>query len=329
MVYFGLAYIHLEAKHNKSGLDFARKALHLIETSRVFQLFLDQGNRSRVVSEALIKAGEKSPFLDKVLENLPEKQNVQITIPNSHSIMVHSLGVFRVLVNGEEISQERWVSAKARDLLAYFITQRAERVPAERAFDAIWGEKGGTSRTAFHTALTRLRNALRIDKKGPRLILVEVGEYWLDSARFKIDVDEFDSALAQARASTNAGTAADWYERAVMMVQGEYLQNMYYEWVFPERRRLMQSHLAALQELAAYHLASQSPKEAFKYIEKAISLDQLNEDLYALSMRVCAALGDRAGVKRIYADLQRLLRAELDADPMPETDRLYLSLLGK
>ncbi|MCJ7435667.1 MAG: tetratricopeptide repeat protein, partial [Anaerolineales bacterium] len=329
MVYFGLAYICLEAQQNKSGLDYARKALRLIETSRAFQLFLDQGHRSRVVSEALIKAGEKSPFLDKVLENLPEKQGIQISISNSHSIEVHTLGAFHVFVDGEEVSQERWVSAKARDLLAYFITQRAGRVPAERAFDAIWGEKGGTSRAAFHTALSRLRNALRIGKEGPRLILVEVGEYWLDSARFKIDVDEFDSALAKARASTSAANSAEWYQRAASMVQGEYLQNMYYEWVFPERRRLAQSYLGALQELVAYHLATQSPKDALKYIEKAISLDPLNEDLYAQSMRACAALSDRAGVKRIYADLQRLLRAELNADPMPETDRLYHTLLRK
>jgi len=113
------------------------------------------------------------------------------------------------------------------------------------------------------------------------------------------------------------------------MVQGEYLQNMYYEWVFPERRRLTQSYLGALQELAAYHLSAQSPKEALKYIEKAILLDPLNEDLYAQSMRACSALGDRAGVKRIFADLQCLLRAELDTDPLPETDRLYHNLLGK
>jgi LuxR family maltose regulon positive regulatory protein len=329
MVYFGLAYICLEAQHTKSGLEYARKALHLIETSRAFQLFLDQGNRSRIVSEALVKAGEKSPFLDKVLENLPEKKGAQIPISSSHSIEVQTLGVFRVLVDGEDVSQERWVSAKARDLLAYFITQRAGRVPAERAFDAIWGEKGGTSRTAFHTALSRLRSALRIGKEGPRLILVEVGEYWLDSARFKIDVDEFDAALAKARASTSAMNAAEWYERAASLVQGEYLQNMYYEWVFPERRRLAQAHLGALQELAAYHLSAQSPKEALKYIEKAILLDPLNEDLYVLSMRACSALGDRAGIKRIYADLQSLLRAELDTDPMPETDRLYHKLLGK
>jgi len=328
MVYFGLAYIHLETKRPESGLTYARKALHLIETSRVFQLFVDQGARSHVVSEALINAGEKSPFLERVLENLPEKK-IQISIPDRHSIHVQCFGNFRVLLNGEEVSQERWVSAKARDLLAYFVTMRGEKIPADKAFDAIWGEKERTSRTAFHTALSRLRNALKSGGESPRLILVEVGEYWLDSVRFTIDVDEFNSALAQARAASNASARAEWYERAVALYRGEYLQNLYYEWVFPERRRLTLSYLGALQELASHHLTNQSPKQAVEYIEKAIPLDKLNEDLYCLAMRAYAEVGERGKVARVYAELQSKLLAELNTVPLQETMRLYQGLVNK
>ncbi len=327
MVYFGLAYIHLETNRLENGLNYAREALRLIEASRAFQLFLDQGARSQVVADALIRAGEKSPFLERVLENLPEKQASKILIPD-HSIQVQCFGNFRVILNGEEISQERWVSAKARDLLAYFVTLRGEKIPADKAFDAIWGEKERTSRTAFHTALSRLRNALKSGEGNPRLILVEVGEYWLDSARFRIDVDEFNSALAQARAATHSAIRAEWHERAVNLYRGEYLQNMYYEWVFPERRRLTQSYLSALQELASYHLANQSPKQAVGYIEKAIPLDQLNEDLYCLAMRGYGAMNERAGVARVYSELKRHLGAELNSAPLPETDRLYRELIA-
>lgn len=326
MVYFGLAYIHLETKRPASGLDYARKALRLIEASRTFQLFLDQGIRSQVVSEALIRAGEKSPFLERVLENLPEK-SIQV-LPDRYSIRVQCFGNFRVLLNGEEVSQERWVSAKARDLLAYFVTMRGEKMPADKVFDAIWGEKERTSRTAFHTALSRLRNALKAGDDSPRLILVEVGEYWLDSARFSIDVDEFNLSIAKARSATNDEVAAEWYERAVALYQGEYLQNLYYEWVFPERRRLAQAYLNSLQELSTYHLSNQLPKKAIEYIEKAIPLDTLNEDLYCLSMRAYAEMGDRSSVARVYSELQKLLQSELNTGPMPETVRLYNEMMG-
>jgi LuxR family maltose regulon positive regulatory protein len=325
MVYFGLAYIHLETKRHESGLIFARKALQLIETSRVFQLFLDQGIRSQIVTEALIQAGEKSPFLERVLENLPEKK-IQVSLPEHLSIQVQCFGNFRVLLNGEEISQERWVSAKARDLLAYFVTMRGEKIPADKVFDAIWGEKE-TTRTAFHTALSRLRNALKIAQQNPRLILVEVGEYWLDSARFTIDVDEFNSALAQARVINNPSQRAEWYERAVSLYRGEYLQNLYYEWIFPERRRLMQAYLSTLQELASYYLTIQNPKHAIQHIEKAIKLDLLNEDLYCLGMRAYADANQRADVSRLFSDLNLILQNEMNTSPLPETVSLYQTLL--
>ena len=327
MVYFGLAYIHLETKRITSGIEYARKALRLIEASRTFQLFLDQGVRSQVVSEALIRAGEKSPFLERVLENLPEKP-LQVSLPDRYSIQVQCFGNFRVLLNGQEVSQERWVSAKARDLLAYFVTMRGEKSPADKVFDAIWGEKERTSRTAFHTALSRLRNALKAGDDSPRLILVEVGEYWLDPARLSIDVDEFDAAIAKARSVANSESSAEWYEQAVTLVQGEYLQNLYYEWVFPERRRLAQSYLNALEELSTYHLSNRSSKKALGYLEKALTLDPLNEDLYCLSMRAHAELGDRASVARVYAELQSHLLTELNAKPMPETVRLYSELMS-
>ncbi len=327
MVYFGLAYIHLETKRNESGLDYARKALRLIEGSHAFQLFLDQGIRSKIVTEALIRAGEQSPFLERVLENLPEKQS--ISVQNSYSIQVQCFGNFRVLVYGEEVSQERWVSAKARDLLAYFITMRGGKIPADKVFDAIWGDKERTSRTAFHTALSRLRNALKTGDDSPRLILVEVGEYWLDSARFAIDVDEFDSALAKARVAANADARAELYDFAIDLYHGEYLQNLYYEWVFPERRRLTQAYLGALQELASYHLANQNPKQAVEYIENAISLDQLNEDLYCRGMRAYAVLNDRANLSRLYSDLKMILHNELSTTPLHETTQLFEKLTGR
>jgi len=325
MVYFGLAYIHLKTRRADSGLEYARKALSLIEASRAFQLFLDQGNRSKIVAGALIDAGEKSPFLEKVIENLPDKPASNRSILD-HSIQVQCFGNFRVSVNGQEISQERWVSAKARDLLAYFVTMRGEKIPADKAFEAIWGEKEGTSRTAFHTALSRLRNALRIENENHRLILVEVGEYWLDFARFSIDVDEFNFALAQARVASNAASRAEWYERAVSIYHAEYLQNLYYEWVFPERRRLAQAYLTALRELASYHLSNQSPQQALLLIEKAIPLDWLNEDLYCLAMHAYAKTGDRANLARIYSELEQCLKDELNTKPLRKTANLYREL---
>jgi len=103
---------------------------------------------------------------------------------------------------------------------------------------------------------------------------------------------------------------------------------MLVKWVFPERRRLTQTYLGVLQELAAHHLANQAPQIAVDYIEKAIPLDKLNEDLYCEGMRAYAALNNRTNLSRLFSDLNKLLKNELDAAPLQETIQLYEELIG-
>lgn len=328
MVYFGLAYIHLVTNRKETGLQHACAALELIEPTRAVQLFIDQGERSRVVCNALKAAGYASPFLDKALENLPGgKRAKTISIADQSVIKIKCLGSFRVFAGEEEISQERWVSAKARDLLAYFVTFRGERIPADRAFDAIWAEKAGRGLTAFHTALSRLRNALKTNDNSPRFILVESGDYRLDAARFAIDVDEFDAALAQSRVAADDEAGARFLEQAVNLYNAEYLQNLYYDWLFPERRRLTQAYLGALRALADHHYVRKRYTRSLELLERALRVDNLQEDLHCQAFRVHAALGDRAGLVNQFQEMKRVLAKELDMEPLQSTTALYQSLM--
>jgi two-component SAPR family response regulator len=329
MVHFGLAYIHLVTDRPETGLEQARRALELIEPTRAVQLFIDQGDRTRVVCDALVQAGGQSPFVERVLRQMPDKQkSSQILLIAPSAINIRCLGEFHVQAGDEDVPQERWVSAKARDLLAYFVTFRRERIPADRAFDAIWAEKGGRGLTAFHTALSRLRSALRMSESTPRLILVETGNYWLDAVRFRIDVDEFDTALAKARVAASQCVAAEWYDQAINLYHGEYLQNMYYDWLMPERRRLTQAYLSSLRALAEHHYTQERFTRALELLERALRVDNLQEDLHCQAMRVYAALGDRAGLARQFQELQDVLRAELEMSPLDSTERLYERLMG-
>lgn len=327
MVYFGLAYIHLVTNRRATGLDFARQALALIEPTQAIQLFLDQGERSRVVCKALQDAGEESIFLQRVMENLSTALYPFPKVIDHTAVAVNCLGPFHVIVGGEEISQEHWVSAKARDLLAYFITFRGERIPGERAFDAIWSDKPGRGITAFHTALSRLRHALRTGDTAPRFILVETGDYWLDTAAFSVDVDEFETALAKARAASSEELAIPWYERAISLYHGEYLDNLYYDWLLPERRRLIQTYISALRTLADFHFTHERYTNALELLQRALRVDNLSEELHCQTMRAYAALGDQAGLAHQYQDLQKALSAELGMEPLVSTTKLYQRLV--
>lgn len=328
MVYFGLAYIHLVTNRQETGLGFASRSLALIEPTQALQLFLDQGERSRVVCRNLQNAGEQSQFLQRVLKSLPANIPTSPSAVNPAVVRVQALGTFRVYIGSEEISQERWVSTKARDLLAYFITFRSERIPGERVFDAIWADKPGRGMTAFHTALSRLRHALRREDATPRFVLVEAGEYWLDIAGFSVDVNEFETALKKARAAPTEEQAAHWYEQAISHYHGDYLDNLYYDWLFAERHRLTQAYISALRNLANFHFTHERYTNALELLQRALRVDNLNEDLHCQAMRTYVALGDQAGLVHQYQDLEKTLSVELGMEPLVSTRMLYKRLVS-
>jgi LuxR family maltose regulon positive regulatory protein len=169
---------------------------------------------------------------------------------------------------------------------------------------------------------------LRKGDTAPRFILVETGEYWLDIAAFSVDVNEFETALTKARAASTEELAAKWYEQAISQYHGEYLDNLYYDWLFPERHRLTQAYILALRNLANFHFAHERFTNSLELLQRALRVDDLNEDLHCQAMRTYVALGDQAGLVHQYQDLEKTLSVELGMEPLVSTQKLYQRLVS-
>ena len=323
MVYFGLAYIYLQTGRRAAGMEMVRKSLDLIAPTNTYQLYVDQGKRADVVCRAAQAAGLAPEFVGRVLAVFaPHAAAIARPV-----IQVRCLGPLRAFQNGVEITQDQWVSAKARDLLAYFITFRHDRVPLDRVVEALWPEAGpGRGKAAFHTALYRLRHALQAPERASKFILPEAGEYQLDAECFGVDVEEFDRCICEAHGAC-ADKAAGWYEQAVSLYSGEYLDNLYYDWCQPERERLREACLGALRALVVHYAAS-DPQRAIAFGQRAIAIDPLLEDIHLELMRGYHRLGDRAAVIRQYRQLELALRDQLSIAPGEAAQALYRDLAG-
>jgi LuxR family maltose regulon positive regulatory protein len=327
MVYFGLAYVHLRQDNAAKAIDYARQSVAILEPLGTWQLYLDQGERARLVCQALAEADQATPFVNQVLSRLPISPALAVESQDA-LIRVQCLGPFRVFAGDEEITQADWVSTKARDLLAYFVTFRSQRLPLERVVASIWPE-GDQSDRAFHSALYRLRRALRGADDRTKFVLLKGGECWLDAARFDIDVKEFEASLDAAQATTGEKSAAH-YERAIRLYQGEFLDNLlYYDWATAERRRLLDLYLRALRAAAAHRSSCGDHREALRLIELALQEDALNEQSYREAMRYSACAGDKAGLVRRYRQLEQTLRDELNVMPSSNTQTLYGKLMDQ
>ncbi len=330
MIDFGLAYLRLTQGREAEGLAYGRSAISVLEPIGTIQLFLDQGHRARIVCRALESSGDRSHFVAEVLDRLSSVPSDGAPVDEDHTVglRVHCLGPFRVFIDGEEIPAERWDSVKARDLLAYFIHFRHARVTIEMALLDLWADDDGAKKTAFHSALYRLRQAIRHETPHARPILVKGGDYWLDANWISVDVDDFDRLIQRARSAPSRETAAGFMETAVDLYEGEYLSSLrYYDWAMAERRRLAEAHIQALCALAEFQLDRGCPELALGFVRRALHHDPLREEVHTTAMRAHAALGDRDGLVRQHRRLASILAAELELEPLPETERLYQVLL--
>jgi DNA-binding SARP family transcriptional activator len=131
----------------------------------------------------------------------------------------------------------------------------------------------------------------------------------------------------QKRAPLPTKSRRPLYEQVIALYQGEYLDNLYYDWLLPERRRLTQAHIASLRALADFHFAHERTTHALELLQRALRVDDLLEDLHCQAMRVYTALGDRAGLARQYQDLEDVLASEMGMEPLATTTKLYHRLI--
>jgi LuxR family transcriptional regulator, maltose regulon positive regulatory protein len=324
LVHFGLAYLLLRAGDRDAGRERAQRALAMLAPTRAWQLWADQGARAAVVIEALTPEQADHAFVARVRAALgPAARSTAPSVVEPRLLELDVLGGFRARVAGRPLPPSAWVSSKARDLLAYLATVRGEPVSADRALEALWPDQPGRARTAFHTALYRLRGALRGAYPGAdTVVLVEGRSYRLDEARVAVDVERFDALVREARRAP-AARASELLGQAVALVRGEYLAGLDYPWLAAERRRVGEAHASALSSLTDAQLAAGAFDAALELAQQQLELDPLREAAHVQAMRARHALGDRAGVERQWQALRDTLRDELGVEPLDDTRRVY------
>ena len=334
MIDFGLAYLALGRADDKTALWHARRSFESLEPIGAIQLYLDQGARAAAVCRALAEDGEKSAFISAVLQKLDSPaeletaQAVAQKIPKR--ILLRTLGDFEVIVDSVCLAQDVWASVKARDLLAYLAHSRRQRLSLEMALEALWPNRESPGKTAFHTALYRLRQVLRTPEDKSKLVLVKGGEYWLDPNCFEVDADHFEQALSKAWTAPDAEVRCTWLQEAVGLYDGEYLANLrYYDWANSERRRLSNAFLEALEALASGQLALGDVESALGHARRALAHEPLHEAAHILVMRCHAAAGDRRQLIAQFDLLKTHLADELELEPLPRTSLTYDQLLAE
>ncbi len=244
----------------------------------------------------------------------------------SLALRLYLLGDFRLERDRQPVHLS---TRKVESLLAYLVLHRD--VPQSRQYLAFqfWPDSSeGQARTNLRQLLHGLRQTL---PESDQFVQADAQTLqWRGDAPFRLDVSEFEEALAQANAAEKHGNPHALrvaLEQASAIYQGDLLPSRYDDWILPERERLRQVFMETLERLMLLLESQGEPRAAIVHAQRLLRHDPLREETYRGLMRLYAACGDRAGALRIYHTCATVLERELAVEPSAATREAYAQLL--
>ena len=242
-------------------------------------------------------------------------------------VQIRLFGAFAVRVGDEVVPEGAWRLRKAKSLVKLLALAPEHRVHRERATELLWPERAPkAAANNFHQALYVARRALEAAGADASVVLpLRDDMLALDpGGEVEVDVDAFEAAVAHAR---DTGELSD-YHAALELHRGELLPEDAYEaWVAARREALSEAHLGLLIELSARRAEDGDTAGAIETLEQVLVIDALHEGAHRALMRLFAGHGRRQQALAQYHQLRDALRRDLEAEPDPQSARLYRALL--
>ncbi|MEN0139612.1 MAG: BTAD domain-containing putative transcriptional regulator [Rhodococcus sp. (in: high G+C Gram-positive bacteria)] len=230
-------------------------------------------------------------------------------------IELREFGEAVLTVDGAEV---RMRIAKAYEILAYLLLNRAEPVHRTVLLGIFFDGKNDTSTRAYlRQALYWIRRAI-----GDEDLILDGQEVQLRRELSAVsDSMRFETLLSRASRLV-AGDRAAAIENALTTVSGgTYLPGFKSEWVESRRQSLLALAIDARCDLAELRFAAGRYADARASVEQALRDDPYREVSWRLLMRVVSMFGDADAALRVYRDCEDTL-AEIGVAPSPSTRRL-------
>ncbi|WP_219825778.1 AfsR/SARP family transcriptional regulator [Nonomuraea typhae] len=217
------------------------------------------------------------------------------------------LGPVRAWRGGEEIALG---SPQARLTLAALLLAEGRAVGKDQLVDMLWeDEPPRTAISTVRTYISRLRTAL-----GAEAIVSAGDGYAIKDAR--LDLVRF-TALCQA-ADFDAALGL-WQGEALAGLDGAYARN--------QRARLEELRLTAVEQRMEQAIESGRSGDLIGELSAHCAAHPLRERPRALLMHALYLAGRQAEAIAVYADTQKLLKAELGVAPSADLAGLYQRIL--
>jgi DNA-binding SARP family transcriptional activator len=274
----------------------------------------DQGVGAEVLPGLLARIGAH----EAMQHEQPEPVLQSKTPP---ALAIYALGKPRVEQDRQSV---QWAIAQSRDLF-FCLLQHPRGLRKEEIGRIFWPDHSPPKMDGiFRSTLYRLRRSVFRES-----IIFEEGSYQFNrESDYWFDAEAFEELLNQAEQSPIPERKQVLLEQALALYRGDYLEGIYEDWCALERERLKARHLAALELLAGLYADRRELQPAIGLYQRLLEQDPYQEAAHRELMRCYYRMGDRAAAIRQYQVCTEILREDLGLSPAPETEALYLRVIG-
>ena len=241
------------------------------------------------------------------------------------TLHLHLLGDFLLVVGETPVTSLN--TPRLQTLLAYLVLHRVAPQSRSHLAALLWPDStDAQAHSNLRTLVTRFRQTL--PNADAFLRTEKQTLHWKPDVPWRADVLEFERALAQAEQAQDPTARRVALEDAVACYRGDLLPSCYDESILPERDRLRQLFVDALERLIGVLEDEHAFPVAIRAAQRLQRHDPLHEATYRHLMRLYAVCGDRAAALRTYHTCASLFERELATEPSRVTREAYARLLN-
>jgi LuxR family maltose regulon positive regulatory protein len=316
------------AGEEERALTALERAMGLVEQLGTDQFLVVEGLRLVSLLEHAEAQGVGQGTLESVLRRIKVHRariaaslEPVIEVEAQQPLEIYAFGPPRVELGGEGL---QWTTTQSRDLF-FCLLQHPHGLRKEEVGGMFWPDHPPRKLDGiFRSTLYRLRRSLFRES-----VLFDNGVYRFNrEINYWFDVEAFEQLLDHARQVALAENQIELLEGALRLYKGDYLDGIYADWSALERERLRERCLTARELLAGLHAGLGSLKKAMDQYQQIVALDPYREGVHRELMRWHYRLGDRVAAIRQYQSCAQILREDLGLSPSPETEALYLKIIG-
>lgn len=234
-------------------------------------------------------------------------------------LRVHTLGGFRMLVDGETLQEGRKASKRLHTVLQALVAAGPHEVSMALLAEHVWPESDGASAMrSLNAAIHRLRQQLGATD----ILSVSEGRVSLDASRCWVDAwaleHLLDTELSAALANGNAAQCEAAAKAAIGLHGGAFLkEESDAPWVQVMRQRLQSKLIHGLLGSACMLSDAGRHEAALNVCRAALERDPASELSHRTLMRLHLQMGDRDAALDTYLACERAMKP-LGVGPGPE-----------